>query len=523
MVLNLQQTYEWGNNSMLLRQVANGAYDNIHMYNFNSGKYPIPYASRLAFSTQFASMDSLGGAWLNATYAARLDDPASNSPPFSTFRTFSAACFYFASKLTDLVSEEGGTPPPIGLLLASMGGTTIESWSPNETVRSCADTNPGSSGAPVSKIFYGSVAPFVNTSLDGFVWYQGENNCGGVMGSPLDGTGYACSLQAMVRDWRRYWSGGAPGTTDPLAPFGVYTIHPSGCEGSNQIGKIRWAQTANVGHAPNPFLPNVYVSQLFDLGDPWANGNSWQGNAGCEEVNSTGQFGPTCAPFDDSRWDASLRYVAPLTYNSTVKMYMGGLHPRLKSPPAKRLALAYHNLFGGGSGPYTGPTLAGCSLRPSSNSSGSAPSTIAIEVRYNASLLRGETVSVSPYDADMRTWGIGDSPTFMVCLVPEGSLALVEGGCNQWFAMSAEALGPSTVLVTLQPPFQALPVALRYGWPLQDLDCCPQEIYANGSAECPAAACPIKGAKSLLPGNPFFANISATGSCVCTPPQVCDF
>ena len=142
------------------------------------------------------------------------------------------------------------------------------------------------------------------------------------MGSPLDHSGYACSLAAMIRDWRAYWSA-TPGTTDALAPFGLFTIHPLGCEGASQIGAMRHAQTANVGHAPNELLPNVLVAQAFDAGDPWANGNSWLGNAGCEEVDPvTGKFGPNCLPFDDSRWDAAVKYSAPLTYNTTIRMYM---------------------------------------------------------------------------------------------------------------------------------------------------------------------------------------------------------
>ena len=53
-----------------------------------------------------------------------------------------------------------------------MGGVTVESYSANETVASCIETNPGSSGAPVSKIYYGSVTPFMNMTVSGFVWYQ---------------------------------------------------------------------------------------------------------------------------------------------------------------------------------------------------------------------------------------------------------------------------------------------------------------------------------------------------------------
>ena len=42
------------------------------------------------------------------------------------------------------------------------------------------------------------VAPFVNMSVKGFAWYQGENNCGGDAGNIIDNTGYACLLKTMA-------------------------------------------------------------------------------------------------------------------------------------------------------------------------------------------------------------------------------------------------------------------------------------------------------------------------------------
>ena len=170
MALNLQQTYEYGDGGLLRRQVAAGAYSNVRIYSWNAGIYPIVYGTVPAFATTHGALDTLGGAWLNSTYAAQIDDPAGNFAPQKTFRSFSAPCWYFAQKLTDLL---GAAAPPIGLVLATMGGVTVESYSANETVASCIETNPGSSGAPVSQIFYGSVTPFVNMTVSGFVWYQG--------------------------------------------------------------------------------------------------------------------------------------------------------------------------------------------------------------------------------------------------------------------------------------------------------------------------------------------------------------
>ena len=37
-------------------------------------------------------------------------------------------------------------------------------------------------------------------------------------------------------------------------------------------GCRHWAQTANVGFAPNRFLPNTFLAAAHDLPDPWADG-----------------------------------------------------------------------------------------------------------------------------------------------------------------------------------------------------------------------------------------------------------
>jgi hypothetical protein len=65
--------------------------------------------------------------------------------------------------------------------------------------------------------------------------------------------------------------------------------------------------------------------------------------------------------------------------------------------------------------------------------------------------------------------------------------------------------------------------AVRYAWPLGgDGDtCCPGQDAQSGFSVCTPAACPILGAKSQLPANPFFATV-ANGKCACEKPQVCD-
>ena len=62
------------------------------------------------------------------------------------------------------------------------------------------------------------------------------------MGNAAQRIGYGCEMVAMVELWRKSWSA-SPGTTDPLAPFGIVTLASGGSEGGPDIGGMRWSQT----------------------------------------------------------------------------------------------------------------------------------------------------------------------------------------------------------------------------------------------------------------------------------------
>jgi len=59
---------------------------------------------------------------------------------------------------------------------------------------------------------------------------------GGTKGNWLSKTGYGCEMVNLVASWRAAWSK-TPGTTDPLAPFGIVTLASSGSEGGPNMGK----------------------------------------------------------------------------------------------------------------------------------------------------------------------------------------------------------------------------------------------------------------------------------------------
>ena len=239
------------------------------------------------------------------------------------------------------------------------------------------------------------VAPFVNYSVAGWLWYQGENNCYGDMGNSVDGTGYGCSLPAMINSWRYVWSGAHAEKEGRL--FGIATLASGGSEGASQhMAGMRWSQTANYGQWDNPALPNTFGAQVYDLGDPWAqagDGNQLvlnattgkpvepkqlrccippnkkfniTGDPGCGNKTATdpalrsacadkfectlpdpqtGQYGKWCGQFNAARWSPALKPLAALVKLNAPSgepgvNFMGGIHPRLKRPVGHRLAYA---------------------------------------------------------------------------------------------------------------------------------------------------------------------------------------
>lgn len=98
---------------------------------------------------------------------------------------------------------------PIGIINASYGGSNIEAWMPAEACREFDDiqvpeesdeTSEWLANVP-STLFNGMLNPVIGYGIRGFIWYQGESN---IFNVPR----YAPSVEAMVRHWRRLWSGG---------------------------------------------------------------------------------------------------------------------------------------------------------------------------------------------------------------------------------------------------------------------------------------------------------------------------
>jgi hypothetical protein len=126
--------------------------------------------------------------------------------------------------------------------------------------------------------------PFVNASIFGVLWYQGENNGYECLGGDADaarvgtappasgdprscgdvlaGSGYACSPANLVASWRAQWSARL-GTTAADLAFGVMSLAAATSEGHPlNMANFRHAQTAGLGFLP-PGPPGSRMERTF--------------------------------------------------------------------------------------------------------------------------------------------------------------------------------------------------------------------------------------------------------------------
>lgn len=190
----------------------------------------------------------------------------------SSFSYFSSVCYYFGLELHKTLHI------PIGLVSSAFGGSLIEAWSPPSVINSCTNiawegNNEGNKhpGAFYNKMIH----PFLNMTIKGMIWYQGEENVKFNSGNIRRNDGYGCLFTHFIEEYRRLWSI-IPGTTSSNFPFGFVQL--SGyCPGPNHlcnndigVGTLRFVQTAEQGVVPNKYLPNTFMAMSIDLQDPYS-------------------------------------------------------------------------------------------------------------------------------------------------------------------------------------------------------------------------------------------------------------
>ena len=148
-----------------------GKFSNVRFFRFGGMSVDGTFHSP---TPQYVTSVGANSGWYNVSHAANMSEPLDKKgrPIFNPFHDFSATCMYFGIEYTAALIK-AGTPeeevPPVGLIQSAVGGTHIEAWMDNETLTSCSNiSDPGIA----HNLYYGMVCPFVNMSVDGFVWYQ---------------------------------------------------------------------------------------------------------------------------------------------------------------------------------------------------------------------------------------------------------------------------------------------------------------------------------------------------------------
>jgi hypothetical protein len=385
----------------LKEEMRNGKYNNLRTFEYGYMNGGIQADAPQFVSTWYTNR------WNKVSESSQL--PSGPPGPYdahSEWARFSATCMYFGAELIDAKRRMLGqveSEVPIGLIQSAVGGTQIESWMSSGARAQCSNLDPQGGSGGLSGLYNAMVAPFLNYSVSGWLFYQGENNCHNVMGSSATGVGYGCALATLVKSWRSAWATASTAVDERL--FGIATLAGGGpaAEGSGQnMAGMRWSQTANYGVWPNPAMPFTFGAQLYDIGEPfgksdgnkrvlnttvcpecphpdvraavnaegkqelrccwkgtnWTGGNCTDPLGGtkplqpCTDVwncslpePETGNYGSTCLEWTESDLLPSMQHLAKwMKLNAPsgipANQFMGSIHPRIKRPVGRRLAYA---------------------------------------------------------------------------------------------------------------------------------------------------------------------------------------
>ncbi len=218
-----QSNMEWGSGPELC---AGAKHPELRL--FCAGNRRIPLQSDLALPNGWAECQpdtlELGGS--------KIFDPEAGN--IKRIKPFSRIGYQFGR---DLKNELG---VPVGMVNASLGGSMITSWTPNE---SSEQEFPFGKEMPINEnqmkkrpgaLYHLIIQPLTQLSARGVLWYQGENDA--------DNPQYEQQLEQMITAWR-----GAFG--DPAMPFYMVQMSASTFHGG-MLG-VWEAQRRVVAKLPN--------------------------------------------------------------------------------------------------------------------------------------------------------------------------------------------------------------------------------------------------------------------------------
>lgn len=166
----------------------------------------------------------------------------------------SAAAYYFAKYTQEVLQV------PVGIIVSSWGGSGVEAWMSREAIAPFKEidisilddtTSISKPNATPCVLYNSKIAPFINFSIKGFLWYQGESN-------RKNPALYSKLMPAFVKDLRSRWNIGE-------LPFYFVQIAPFNYEGadSTSAARLREVQLQNMID-----IPNSGMASTLDIGHP---------------------------------------------------------------------------------------------------------------------------------------------------------------------------------------------------------------------------------------------------------------
>jgi sialate O-acetylesterase len=182
---------------------------------------------------------------------------------------FTAVGFYYARKIY-LEQEEN---VPIGLILSSVGGTTIDLWLSPEGTSDIPELAPlhkqGIVPSGPFSLFNGMIHPLAPYGIKGAIWYQGEN----AELTKQTKDSYFLKLKALTQGWKRLW-----GMDD--FPFNLVMIANWGTIENtfvpDTIGGKGWDSDTRIQQLNALALPHTGVASAIDVGDIYSNPDVWK-------------------------------------------------------------------------------------------------------------------------------------------------------------------------------------------------------------------------------------------------------
>jgi sialate O-acetylesterase len=134
---------------------------------------------------------------------------------------------------------------PVGVIMSVWGGTMIEAWMDNASLKEFPEIKIPADTAKINKndptvLFNAMINPFVGYGIKGVIWYQGEQN-------RINYQIYDKLMAAMVKEWRKLWGmGDWPFYYVQIAPY-TYTVKDK----QGIAAYLREAQVKAMSEIPN--------------------------------------------------------------------------------------------------------------------------------------------------------------------------------------------------------------------------------------------------------------------------------